>query len=88
VLGELAEKIDAARLVQAAEAEGESAVAQRLGYLLERMGAVKVATKLAKWLDRRSPKTVLLAPDKLGTEILRDARWRVIVNVELEPDQP
>ena len=86
VLGELAEKIYASKLVQAAEAEGESAVAQRLGYLLERMGAAKAAAKLAKWLDRRSPKSVLLAPDKPDTEILRDARWRVILNVELEPD--
>ena len=72
VLGELVEKIDASKLVQAAEAEGESAVAQRLGYLLERMGAAKAATKLAKWVDRRSPKTVLLAPDKPGKEIAKE----------------
>jgi hypothetical protein len=39
-------------------------------------------------VDRRSPKPVLLAPDKLNQQIARDARWRVIVNVELEPDQP
>lgn len=88
VLGELAEKINASKLVVAAEAEGESAVAQRLGYLLERMGAAKAASKLFKWVDRRSPKPVLLAPDKQGQEIARDARWRMIVNVELEPDQP
>ena len=86
VLGELAEKIDASKLVQAAEAEGESAVAQRLGYLLERVGAAKAADKLSKWVDRRSPKAVLLAPDKRSNEIARDARWRVVVNVELEPD--
>ncbi len=86
VVGELVEKIDASKLVQAAEAEGESAVAQRLGYLLERMGAAKAATKLAKWVDRRSPKTVLLAPDKPGVEIACDAHWPVIANVEVEPD--
>jgi len=85
---EAGETIDASKLVVAAEAEGESAVAQRLGYLLERMGAAKAAAKLFKWLDLRSPKLVLLAPNKPGKEIARDARWRVIVNVELEPDQP
>lgn len=87
VLGELAERIDASKLVQAAEAEGESAVAQRLGYLLERVGATKAAAKLAKWVDRRSPKPVLLAPNNPGAEIARDARWRVIVNVDFEPDE-
>ena len=50
------------------------------------MGAAKAATKLAKWVDRRSPKTVRLAPDRPGMEIARDARWRVIVNVEVESD--
>lgn len=86
VLGELAEKIDASKLVQAAEAGGELAIAQRLGYLLDRAGASKAASKLAKWVDRRSPKPILLAPGKPGKEIARDARWRVIVNMELEPD--
>ena len=50
------------------------------------MGAAKAATKLAKWVDRRSPKTVRLAPDKPDVEFARDTRWRVIVNVEVEPD--
>ncbi|MFN0101108.1 MAG: type IV toxin-antitoxin system AbiEi family antitoxin [Bryobacteraceae bacterium] len=86
VLAELAEKMDAGKLVQAAEAEGESAAAQRLGYLLEFVGAAKPAAKLAKWIDHRSPKTVLLTPEKPGREINRDGRWRVIVNDELEPD--
>jgi len=87
VLGELAEKIDASKLViAAAEAEGESAVAQRFGYLLERMGASKAATKLSRWVDRRSPKPVLLTSDNPGQEIASDARWRVIVNDKVEPE--
>ena len=87
VLAELAEKIDAGKLVQAAEAEGESAAAQRLGYLLEKIGAPKAAAKLAKWVERRSPKFILLRPDKTGKEISRNACWRVIVNDEVEPDE-
>ena len=87
VLAELAEKLDGDKLVQAAEAEGESAAAQRLGYLLEKIGAPKAAAKLAKWVERRSPKFVLLRPDKTGKGISRDARWRVIVNDEVEADE-
>ena len=86
VLAELAEKINAGKLVLAAEAEGEHASAQRLGYLLEQVGARKAAAKLAKWVERRSPKFVLLRPGKKGKEISRDARWRVVVNHELELD--
>ena len=86
VLAELAEKIDAQKLVQAAEADGELAAAQRLGYLLELVGAAKVASRLAKWLDGHSPRPVLLRPGIEGKEIPRNARWRVIVNHKVEPD--
>jgi len=104
VLAELAEKIDAKKLVRVAEAGGESSVAQRLGYLLEKAGAAKAASGLAKWVERRSPKAVLLRPDrrsveknrgrrskrlraKAGAGFERDARWRVIVNEEIELDE-
>ena len=86
MLAELAEKIDPQKLVQAAEADGELASAQRLGYLLELVGASKTVSKLAKWLDGHSPRPVLLRPDIVGTEITRNARWRVIVNDKVEPD--
>lgn len=87
VLSELSEKIDASKLVQAVEADGEAATAQRLGYLLEKVGANKAAAKLVKWVDRRSPKFVLLRPDKTGRELSRDGRWRVVVNEQVEPDE-
>jgi len=87
VLSELAEKIEPGKLVLAAEAEGEAASAQRLGYLLENVGAAKAAAKLAKWVDRRSPKFVFLRPGKVDGELSRDGRWRVVVNQEVEPDE-
>ena len=62
VLAEMAEKIDPQKLVQAAEADGEFAAAQRLGYLLELVGASKAVSKLPKWLDGHSPSPVLLRP--------------------------
>ena len=86
VLAELAEKLDARKLVEAAVAEGELSAVQRLGYLLEVVGAGKVASKLAKWLAGRSPRPVLLNLDRPGGEIARNLRWRVIVNCKVEPD--
>jgi hypothetical protein len=57
VLRELAERLDAPALVRAAEADGEQAYAQRLGYLLERIGRAQLAAPLAEWLQAKvSPK--------------------------------
>lgn len=47
----------------------------------------KAAVKLAKWVERRSPKFVHLRLDKTGKEISGDGGWRVIVNGLVEPDE-
>src|SRR5207253_1132092 len=46
VLQELAERLDGGELVRIAEADGEVAYAQRLGYLLDRVGRQEVARAL------------------------------------------
>ncbi|MFN7925585.1 MAG: type IV toxin-antitoxin system AbiEi family antitoxin [Bryobacteraceae bacterium] len=87
VLSELAEKIDSATLAAEAAKEPEIAPIQRLGYLLEAVGKESLTAKLAKWINRRDPKTVLLAPREPSADAVRNARWRVAVNFELEPDE-
>jgi predicted transcriptional regulator of viral defense system len=61
---------------------------QRLGHLLDRVGASDVAGVLAAELRRRRVGWVPLAPGEEsgvgGSE--RDARWRVIVNIEPRAD--
>ena len=86
VLGELAERLDAEALVHAAEADGEPAYAQRLGYLLDRIGLADVAAPLADWTRRKAPGVTPLRPDHPTTGAPRDARWRVAVNEEVETD--
>lgn len=85
VLTELAEAIDGERLVAAAEAE-ELSVAQRLGFLLERVGAGSVVGPLGRWVAGRRPRPVLLRPDAGAASAARSAPWQVVVNQTVEPD--
>ncbi len=60
--------------------------AQRLGFLLVRLGAAPgVTSPLAACLKIRATTFVPLDPAAERTGI-RDSRWRVIENVEIEPD--
>lgn len=84
ILQELGERLDGGELVRVAEADGEVAYAQRLGYLLDRVGRREVARALAKWVDARAPRVTPLSPGAAITGAPRDARWRVAVNEEIE----
>ncbi len=85
VLTELAEAVDGERLVAAAEGE-ELSIAQRLGFLLERVGAVAVAGPLGRWIAERRPRPVLLRPTGGSKSAGRSSPWQVIVNQTVEPD--
>ena len=87
VLAALAEKIDARRLVAAARADVELAHVQRLGYLLDHLGAQRLTAPLAKWLAGRRPRSALLRPGHPHKAAARDPRWLVIANQEIETDE-
>ncbi len=86
VLTELAERLDPVRLAEAAVADGELVYAQRLGYLLEQVGAAQHATGLAKMVAGRNPRIVLLSPGSARRGCPVDQRWRVVVNEQVEAD--
>jgi predicted transcriptional regulator of viral defense system len=86
VLAELAERINPQRLVKAARINGELAHAQRLGYLLCRVGAKKQSRALADWLMTMHPRPVLLRANGSVQGHPTDPRWRVIVNEGIEVD--
>jgi predicted transcriptional regulator of viral defense system len=88
VLAELAERMTPEALVRAAEAEGEIASAQRVGYLLERVGHSDLVAPLARWIDTRKPRVVPLRPGRRMGGRPRAARWRVAINEKLEIDTP
>ena len=85
VLVELAEKLDAARLVEAAKM-GQLPDAQRLGYLLDLVGESQLAGPLADWLAARRTTVVSLRTDMPTDGYQVDARWRLIPNEDVEPD--
>jgi predicted transcriptional regulator of viral defense system len=85
VLAELAETIDAKALL----AEGHRAPlawVQRLGYLLSLVAASHLATALESVLAARSPFPVALVPSAPTAGSPADPRWKVAVNVRVEPD--
>ena len=86
VLGDLAEEMEADALSRAA---GVSPVSwsQRLGYLLERLVESDLAEALAPFVEKHArsytPLTRPAPPDRAA----RDAAWKLIVNVDIEPDE-
>lgn len=62
VLSELAERLDAKRLLAIAKKGEEMPVIQRLGHLLEWTGHAELAGDLAKLVERAKPKFVRLEP--------------------------
>jgi len=86
VVAELAEKIDAALLAQAARTEEELTTAQRLGHVLDHVGGAEAASHLAAWIQERKPRFVPLRPDRSVKRARKDARWRVLVNERVEAE--
>ncbi|MBI3458622.1 MAG: type IV toxin-antitoxin system AbiEi family antitoxin [Candidatus Rokubacteria bacterium] len=84
VLTELAERLDPQALVRAAQADEELAHAQRLGYLLDRIGRGELAGPLAEWIASKAPRVAPLRRDRPMVRAPRDPRWRVAVNEEIE----
>ena len=84
VLAELVERIDARALVKIAPLVRLPDV-QRLGYLLEAIGQVNVASPLAKWLQARRPRTVSLRTGQ-SANVDIDERWHVLPNETIEAD--
>jgi len=85
VLAELAEAMDADALVAEAH-RAPLAWAQRLGYLLSLVQAPELAAALDPVLAARKPFPVALAPSAPLAGSPSDPRWKVAVNVHVEPD--
>lgn len=85
VLTELAEKLDARLLLEAA-ALSPISWTQRLGYLLESVGAVAVSDELAFYVKNRNPVRVALLPPASIQGAKTDKRWRIFINADVEPE--
>jgi predicted transcriptional regulator of viral defense system len=85
VLAELAECIDGKDLVAVA-AFSPIAWAQRLGYLLELVGAEDKTGELADYIAREKPAPTPLVPSQPFRGIRPLQRWRLLVNDTVESD--
>lgn len=86
VLAELAEKMEGQRLVEVAKLEGELSSAQRLGHILDQVGAGKLVVALAAWIADQRPRFVPLRSDRSVRRAAKDARWHVLVNERVEAE--
>jgi len=84
VLADLAEKIDPVRLTEAARRDDDLPSAQRLGFLLEHIGERVKVDPLAEWLKSFRTRTVYLRPGGSVRRARKSARWKVMVNEDVE----
>jgi predicted transcriptional regulator of viral defense system len=85
VLSELAERLRADRLPAAADA-APVAWAQRLGYLLEHVGATEKATDLQRYVRTHAKQSTALLPGLSYEDGQRNVAWKLYVNAFVEPD--
>lgn len=85
VLAELAEHIDGIDLRRIAELS-PIAWAQRLGYLLDLVGAQDKAEALAAYIAQKKPVVVALVRALPRKGASRLERWRLLVNTKVEAD--
>jgi enoyl-CoA hydratase/carnithine racemase len=85
VLAELVERLDASKLALESE-RSPLPWAQRLGFLLELVEAPDRAEQLAQRVARAAKEYVPLASRRTVVGARRDARWKLLVNEQVEPD--
>ena len=85
VLAELAESLTAEALVAVANLS-PAPWAQRVGYLLERVGAEQKAALLARYVENSVNENAPLLPGRNLIGARRDARWKLSVNINVEPE--
>jgi predicted transcriptional regulator of viral defense system len=85
ILSELAEQIDAQKLVQAAQS-APITWAQRLGYLLDFVDACDKTKPLAAYVKDHAREATRLLPAASIIDASRDKVWKIFENATVEPD--
>jgi len=85
VLAELSERLDADKLVAVA-GTAPPAWSQRLGFLLERVGASEKAASLKAWVRSHARDFAVLQPEAPRDDSARDAEWKLYLNAVVEPE--
>jgi len=83
VLSELAEQLDAVKLAAVAQTAPIPWV-QRLGYLLDHVGAGEKASELKTYVRRLATQSVPLLPTSPHKKGCRDRAWKLYVNAKVD----
>jgi predicted transcriptional regulator of viral defense system len=86
VVQELGESMNSSHLIDAVKAEGNLVCAQRLGWLMEKAGHAELVLNLARLIDAKNPPVTRLDPSLPAGEAQKDARWRLLINTDVEGD--
>ena len=84
VINDLAEKLTPEAMLKTAQHAGEIPTVQRLGYLLEVVGAEAVAKPLGEWLAKQSSRAVPLRSGRPTAAAKLNSRWNILVNETIE----
>ncbi|MBA2654377.1 MAG: type IV toxin-antitoxin system AbiEi family antitoxin [Gammaproteobacteria bacterium] len=87
VLMELAEKINITKIIELTQINPELFWLQRLGYLLEFLEFDQLANEITKILTDKKLHWVRLVSHASYKPLLRDKKWKIIVNTKVEPDE-
>ena len=85
VLGELTERLRPDRLLQES-VHSPLPWLQRLGFLLERVGALELSKALSPRVRAEANAYVPLRVGRAASAVSRNSRWRILVNETVEPD--
>ncbi len=85
IISELAEQIAPERLASAA-AFVPLPWAQRLGYMLDQVGAADKASALKAHVSSFARQTVPLLPGASVKDARRDEGWKLVINADVEPE--
>ncbi len=83
-LTELAPRLRPQALRRAAVQEEDVATVQRLGWLLDHVGAKHRTAPLARWITQQQPRTRRLDPRAPAERASLDKRWRLWLNTKVE----
>lgn len=86
VLSELSERLDAKKLLATVKRHNDILTAQRLGWLLERVGGKNLCIGLADWVGKKDPPFRPLHPAFPVKQARESQKWRLLVNAKLEPE--
>lgn len=88
VLTELIEQMQARKLLTTViETHSELSTVQRLGVILDQIGASSLGEPMREWLEKQKPRFILLRPNLPAKSAPKNTKWKVTMNDTIEIDE-